>query len=942
MMMNRSSLPHIFLAVAALFLGTTALWGQTPQVDLSLDAALPQDPAVRVGLLDNGMTYYIRENSHPENRAELRLAVRAGSLQEDPGQEGLAHFVEHMAFNGTENFKSNELIDFLQSIGMRFGADLNAFTSFDQTVYFLQIPTEDEEILNRGLLILRDWAGGILFEDEDIDMERGVVIEEMRARRSGDQRIREVQMADIYAGTRWAERNPIGKKEVLQNAPYDLFRKFYRDWYRPDLMAIVAVGDFDADDVEETIREMFGALEMPEDPRTREHYPIEIHQGTRYSITFDPESRNPMVTVNYKHGRVDRATVGSYRESIVDGLVSGMLSERFQKIAREPNSPIIYGAAQAGLSLGGYRAFNVFGGVKDGRYLDALRVVLTEIERVRQHGFVASELERQKNASLVTIEQYYQERDKNESSSYAREYFSNFTTGESFPGIEIERMMYRTFIPELTLAEVNNHVRSLITEDGRGISIGGPETDETAGVTVEKAKDVVASVASAKVEPYTEEALEGDLFRGNPTPGSIVETRSWPEIGLTEWTLSNGITVVLKPTDFKNNEILMRAYSPGGTSLIPDEDYIPAATASTIVAQGGLGPYDRIQLGQYLSDKVVGSSASIGELWETINGQASNDDLERLFQLVHLQFTEPRKDPEALRLFREQVASALKTQGANPDQVFQDSMQYIASGYHPRSKPWTLETLDELDLDKSYAIYLDRFSNAGDFTFFFVGSFDTNTIRPLVQTYLASLPGTGHTETWRDIGERAPTGEVRKVIRKGIEAKATVRLMYHGTFDWSMESRHLLSSMTSVLDEKVRETLREEKGGVYSPGVWIQYEQFPISTYAVNVYFQCDPERVDELIADVERIIGEMRAGPVDQTYVSKVAEMQIRERETGLKENGRWAQSIMYYYQNNEPPTNIVTYGDLPGTLTPEIIHQAARKYLGGENRMTFILLPE
>lgn len=937
--MIRTRLLTFLLAVPALFVLASDLQAQ---LDLSLDAALPTDPAVRVGVLDNGMTYYIRENAYPANRAELRLAVRAGSLQENPGQEGLAHFVEHMAFNGTDNFKSNELIDFLQSIGMRFGADLNAFTSFDQTVYFLQIPSEDEDVLNRGLLILKDWAGGILFEDEDIDMERGVVIEEMRARRSGDSRIREVHMADIYAGTRWAERSPIGKKEVLQNAPYDLFRQFYHDWYRPDMMAIVAVGDFDADDVEETIRDYFGELEMPEDPREHVHFPIPVFDGTRYSIAFDPESQNPQVAVSYNLGLAEKGTVGSYRQSIIDGIISGMMNERFQKVAREPNSPIIYAGTQAGAGLGGYRGLYAFAAVKDGRYLEAADLLLTEIERMRQHGFVQSELERQKKSMLVTIEQYYQERDKNESSSYAREYFSNFTTGESFPGIEIERAMYREFVPMLTLEEVNRIARAMVTKDGRGITIGGPETGETAEVTVDRLTKVVTAVASKSIEPYTEETLEGDLFTGSPTSGSIVETKSYDEIGLTEWTLSNGVRVVLKPTDFKNNEILMSAYSPGGTSVIPDEDWIPASTASQLVAQGGLGEFDRVQLSQYLSDRVVSSSASIGELWENIGGQASNDDLELLFQMVHMQFTQPRKDPEALRIFREQVASALKTRGSNPDQVFRDSMEYIMSGYHPRSKPWTTETLEQFDLDKSFAIYLDRFSNAGDFTFFFVGSFDLETIRPLVTTYLASLPGTGHTETWRDIGERMPAGQVRKIVRKGIEEKATVRLVYHGDFSWSMENRHLLASMTSVLDEKVRETLREEKGGVYSPGVWIQYEQFPVTTYGVNIYFQCDPNRVDELIGDVEKIVAEMRSGPVDPSYVNKVAEMQIRDRETSLKENRRWASSIQYYYQNNEPPTNIEAYGELPQTLTPAKIHEAARRYLSGENRLTMILLPE
>ncbi len=932
--------PRIFLAgLLALICAMPAL--SQDNLDLSLDAELPTDPAVRVGTLSNGMKYYIRENKRPEGRAELRLAVQVGSIMEDDDQQGLAHFVEHMAFNGTENFAKNETVEYLESIGMRFGADLNAFTSYDMTVYMLQVPTEDADVLHQGMLILHDWAGGILFEDEAIDMERGVVVEEMRSRLSGDSRVNEEHTKVNYGGTKYADRSPIGKKDILLNAPYDAFRRFYRDWYRPNLMAVVAVGDFDADDVEKQIKSMFSKLENPKNERERTKFKVPVHKGTRYSIAFDPEATAPGVAISYKLGEAGRSTVGDYRRQIIDGLISSMLNERFQELVREPGSPLVFAFGGAGLGFGSSRVFQTSGRVKEGRYIDGVKMMLTELERVRRHGFTQAELDRQKSSMLVNIDQYYQERDKTESSSYAREYYSNHTTGESFPGIAFERAMYNAFIPTLTTAEINDAARKMIGEDGRSINIGGPKSEEAGRIKQADIEQAVTDVMASDIEPYMEEAVEGELFSGNPTPGFVIERKNIDEIGVTEWSLSNGMKVVLRPTDFKNNEILMTAYSPGGTSLVSDVDYIPAATASSLVAQGGLGPFDRTALSRYMSDKVAGSSASIGELYESFNGSASNEDLETMFQMINLQFTAPRKDPEALRVFKSQVAASLETQGTSPEQVFRDTVQYVMSGYHPRAKPWTMETLDRFDLDRSFEIYQERFANAGDFTFFFVGSFDLETLEPLVTTYLASLPGTTQQENWRDLGMNIPSGTIKKVVRKGLEPKAQVQITYHGDFDWSMENRFRLRAMVEVMQMKVRETLREEKGGVYSPGVWTQVEQYPNSEYMVNIFFGCDPERVDELIADVEKIVASMKSDLPEQEYVDKVAEIQRRQRETSLKQNTSWLQSLAYYYRNNEPATNILTIVDLPDTLTQEMIRKTAREHLGGD-RATFVLLPE
>ena len=920
---------------------TTQNGEQTSDKPASLDALLPTDPAVRVGKLSNGMTYYVRQNNKPEDRVELRLALRAGSILEDEDQLGFAHFVEHMAFNGTENFAQNDMIEFLESLGMRFGADLNAFTSFDQTVYMLQVPTDDEESLDKGLLILKDWASTIKFESKDIDDERGVVIEEWRARRSGDSRVNDEHFKVIYGGSRYADRSPIGKVEILKNGSHDAMRRFYKDWYRPDLMAIVAVGDFDPDKMEETIKKRFSSIPAAKNPKPRTEFDIPIHKGTVYSIAFDPEASNPSVQFIVKHDRARRDRHRDYRRALMEQMVSGMLSQRLDELRRQADPPFVFAVGGAGLGLGLHRQFFVNSRVKEGEYLQGLEAVLTEAERVRQHGFTASELARMKSSMLAGIQQYYAEKDKNESGNYAREYYSNYTSEESFPGIEYEYQMYQWYIPSLSLSEVNNFAKELLKEDGRVLTIGGPEKEGMKKPTENDIKKIVQKVMSSKIDPYAEEAIAENLMEKKPKAGSVVSEKKIDELGVTEWKLSNGARVILKPTDFKNDEIFMTGYSPGGTSLVSDADYIPASTASTLMSRGGVGSFDATSLNKFLADKVASASTGLGELYEVVNGGSSNKDIETMFQLLHLSFVAPRKDETALAAYRSQLQGLLETQGTRPEQVFNDTVSYVSSGYHLRSRPWDLEMVDKLNLDKSYNIYRDRFADAGDFTFLFVGSFDLQKIKPLIETYVASLPSINRSETWRDIGAKTPKGQVKKIVRKGVEEKGQVHLIYTGDFTWSMENRHKFQSMVEVLRMKLRETLREEKGGVYSPGAGGRYSQFPTKEYELHILFGCDPERVNELIADVEGIVKSLQEEKVDQSYIEKVQEIQRRERETSLEQNNFWLNSLQYYYQNGEDPTNLLKYGTLYKNLTPEVIQQQAQRYFGS-NRMTFILLPE
>ncbi len=561
----------LLLLILSLVMAGPALLAQKGSAGgMGLGDLLPKDPAVRTGVLPNGMTYYVRQNAKPEGRAELRLAVRAGSILEDDSQLGLAHFVEHMAFNGTKHFAKNDLVKFLESLGMRFGADLNAYTSFDQTVYMLQVPTDDHSVLEKGLLILSDWSHGIVFEGEEIDAERGVVIEEWRARRSGDSRVSDQHFKVLYQGSQYADRLPIGTKENLETFKHETLRRFYTTWYRPDLMAIVAVGDFDPSDMEKMIREQFSKVPAAKAKTKRPDYEIPSYKGTRFSIASDPEASSPTVGLFIRHGRVSRDRVGDYRQTLVDNMISSMFSQRLDELRQQARPPFVAASAGAGRGLADYRQFSVNARVREGDYLGGFRAIVEEAERMRRYGFTESELERTKNAMLRGIEQYYAERNNTESGNYAREYVGNFTSNEAFPGIEYEYKLYQKYVPEVTLEEINRVARELYTDDNRVITVGGPKSADAPVPTESQLQAVMAEVASSTMTAYAEEGAITTLMDSAPTPGRVVSENTIKELEVTEWTLSNGVRVVLRPTDFKSDEIWISAYSPGGTSLVSD------------------------------------------------------------------------------------------------------------------------------------------------------------------------------------------------------------------------------------------------------------------------------------------------------------------------------------------------------------------------------------
>ena len=916
-----------------------------PQVVVPPESpTLPIDSAVRKGQLDNGLTYIIRENGRPEKRAELRLVVNAGSILEDEDQQGLAHFVEHMAFNGTEHFPKQALVDFIEGIGMRFGADLNAYTSFDETVYKLQVRTDSVEVMHKAFQILGDWAHLVSFDAEEIDKERGVVVDEWRTGRGARARMRDRQLPVLLKDSRYADRLPIGQKTLLDTFQHESLTRYYKDWYRPDLMSVVAVGDFDTDSIEALIQETFGGLTKVENGRERASYTIPDHEETLFAIATDPEATSSSVSIYFMQDVSPQGTKEDYRQSLVRSMFNRMLNQRLQELTKKPNSPFLGAGSSYGAMVRTKAAYTLGAGVQEGGIERGLDAVLTEAMRVQRHGFTAPELERLKINMLRGIEQSYRERDKSRSSGFASEYIRHFLTGEVIPGIAYEYELYNELVPTIQVEEINTLVAQWITDTNRVVMVNAPEKE---GVPVPTEADLLAVMAQLQqkeIAPYEENVSDEPLITQMPKPGKVLTESRIDTLNVTEWVLNNGVRVVMKPTDFKNDEVLFTSFSPGGHSLVEDQDYIAATTATAVMSESGLGKFDQIELGKKLAGKVVRVSTGIGNRTESVSGSASPQDLETMFQLIYLKFMSPRADSSAFLALLDRYRGALQNRSLSPQAAFQDTVSVTMSQNYFRSRPWTLEMLKELDLQRSLEIYKDRFADASDFTFIFVGNFEPEKIRPLVETYLGGLPALIRNETPRNVAPKPPVGIVEKTVMRGQEPKSQTLIRFTGEFDWQDRlHRYRFDAMVGVLRIKLREVLREDEGGTYGVGVRGSRWKHPEPRYSVSVNFGCAPERLEELTQLVFTQIDSLKQAPVDQSYADKVTEMDLRRRETNYKENNYWRGALHSAYEDNHDPLDILTYDDeVIRKLKVEDIQGAAKQYFNMENYARFILSPE
>ncbi len=930
-----------FLALLLFF--TTSLTGQNLQVPESLDNQIPMDPKVKKGKLENGLTYYIRQNKKPEKRAELRLVVKAGSILEDKDQLGLAHFLEHMAFNGTENFAKNELVSYLQSIGVKFGADLNAYTSFDETVYILPIPTDDEKILDQSFQILEDWAHNVTLDHEQIDSERGVVIEEWRTGRGAGQRMRDQTFPVLLKDSRYAERLPIGTLESLENFNYESLERFYKDWYRPGLMAVIAIGDFDMLDIEKRIKDHFSTLSAPERPRIREIFEIPDHDETLVTIASDEEASFSTISLYIKNDDEPETTMRDYYNSLLNIFYSGMLNQRLQEIAQQPSPPFIYAGTSYGRFLGNKAAFTAFANVNEGDLLKGLESVLTETERVKQYGFIESELERFKKDFLSYYEKLYNERDKSQSRSYAQEYIRNFLEDEPIPGIEFEYAFAEKYIHQISLEEINALSDKYFRPDNRVVVVNAPKKDDYVLPTEAEILLVVEEISAKNISPYSEDISGEVLMHELPRPGTITSERKIEEVGVTEIVLSNGATVILKPTDFKNDEVVFTAWSDGGSSIYPDEDYRSASNAAAVVNECGIGSYSPTDIQKILAGKTASVRPFIGTLSEGLNGNCTPKDLETMFQLIHMYFTSPNKNEDLFRSYIDKNKALYKNLLSNPTYYFYNERTKIMTQNHPRGGQFPTDTdWDTIDFDRTFEIYRERFANAADFKFIIVGNFEVDSIKPLVNQYIASLPGTDLEESWEDLGIRPPEGIVKKDIFKGSDPKSTVTVRFHGNYEFDRKTNHLIRSLTDVMNILLIEKVREEQGGVYNINASPSTNKNPYQNYSINISFPCNPENSDTLTNTVFSVIETIQDQGVTEEQFKKVIEAQTRDMEVKIKENGYWMGALKYSYEYGYRPEEINDYQERIDEVTREDLQEMARKYLNFDNYIYLRLLPE
>ncbi len=903
---------------------------------------LPLDTAVHTGKLPNGFTYYIRHNEQPKNRVTMYLVNKAGSILERDDQQGLAHFMEHMSFNGTRHFPKNELIDYLQKSGVRFGADLNAYTSFDETVYQLPLPTDKPEILKNGMQIMRDWAQDATLDPAEIDKERGVVLEEKRSHKGAEERMRFQYWPLITNGSHYSERLPIGTDTVLNNFKPEVIRRFYQDWYRPDLQALIIVGDVDIAQTEAAVRELFADLKNPKREQVRTVYNVPLTGKNQFMAVTDPEMTATVAEVMIKHTAPKLITEADYRNSIVDQLFNMLLGQRYAGLSRQTDPPFIQ--VQAGIQefLGGLDNYTASVVIKPGQFEKGLKALWRETERVRRFGFTATELARAKATYLGLVGSSEKEKNKTLSESYVREYVQYFLKGAASPGIEAEYKLVQQFMPGIGLNDLQDVAKEYITSINRDILILAPEKeksrlpDETAVVGWLKA------VETGTLEPYQDQVSTLPLLQKEPVAGKIIARQRDTALNLTTLTLGNGTKVLLKPTDFKNNEILFTAFAPGGTSLYTDADYQSAAYAAGLIGSFGVGNYKAPQLDKYLSDKQLAVRPAIADRFQIMNGGCVNKDLGTTLQLIYAYFTEPRTDSGLFNNYISRSKAGLANRGNDPGSIFQDTMSAILGNYNVRRTGPSAEKLDQVDLQRSYRIYRERFADASNFTFIFTGSFDTAVIIPLIEKYIGSLPVTNSHEVAKDLNIHTPEGKITKTVYKGSEPRATVRLVFSGTFGYTAVNKANLDALKEVLEIRLLQRLREEESGVYTPGVMEFNSKYPQSRYTFIVQFGCSPDNVEKLISSTLDEIGKLRSDGPSPVNVEKYKAEDARAMETARKTNSWWLDYLNAQLQNGDDLHEYRNDENIRNKVTVESLKDAAEKYLGGKNYIRLVLLPQ
>lgn len=920
--------------ITLLFLLPVLLFGQ--------DKPLANDPSVKTGVLKNGFRYYIKHNAEPSHRATLYLANKVGSILETDQEQGIAHFIEHMNFNGTKNFPKNELIGYLERSGIKFGADLNAYTSFDETVYQLPLPTDDKNLWSNGMQIMRDWAADATIDKAEFDKERGVIQEERRLRSNAGSRLASQYRPLLFNHSRYANRMPIGKDAVVLKGDVSIAKDFYKRWYRPDLQALIIVGDIDVNAVEKQVVKLFSDLKAPAVVVPRRKYTVTLTGKADFMKADDPEYGQYVIQYYFKEVNHQLKTESDYRKQLLERLTSMLYGNRLGDVFN--NSKPAYIGANAGISslIGNIDVLTLNVILNPEKIKAGFDAFWIEMERIKRFGFDAGELEAVKDRLSRSMEVALLEKNKAKSAGYADDYLQSFLKGDAYLSVEESDQLFKLYINGITEKEVHQYLKEYLNSADQTIIVLGPEKGKEKLPDQQLLKSWMHAAEANKIDTFKSGQSSGSLFTNIPKPGKIIKEEQISKLGIVHWQLENGMNIYAKATDFKNDQVLFSAFSKGGTSLYNDVDFYSAKNADAFISSSGLGHFNAGQLEHLLNKKVVQVKPYIADRSEGLSGGSASNDLPTAFEMINLYMSAPKLDTAIFSRIISQSKSLFRNRTPNPDRDFTDTVSYVLSGYNPRRKPVAIDDFDQIDSAKVRRIFAERFANPADFTFLFTGNFNIDSLKNLVTRYLGAIPRNGEIEEAKDLHIRVPEGKLRKDLRAGKSDKANVELVLSDKYEYGKKSNLYLDLLKAALQFRLNTRLREDEGGVYSPEVYITKAKDPINFYALTVTFECDPARMEQLIGLTKEEIAKLSTNGVTAEELQKFIAEESRSDEVALRTNQFWLAYMQSKLNNDEPLTDILNYqADLKELGSTESV-KFSRQFLSQQNEIIFTLKPE
>lgn len=916
------------------------------QPTYDLNSPVPGDPEVRTGRLDNGLTYYIRHNREPERRASFYIIQNVGALLENDDQNGLAHFLEHMAFNGTKNFPGKGIINTLQRHGVAFGRNINAYTSHNETVYNLSdVPVDRPGLIDTCLLILHDWSDYILLDEKEIDAERPVIIEEWRTRRNAAFRMQGKFLPVLLRNSKYAVRDVIGDVDVIRNFRYDTLREFYHTWYRTDLQAIAVVGDFDAEEMEGRVRALFSKLQPVSNPPPRPFFEVPHHDETLYVLATDPETPQTQISIYIKNEDVspEYKNLGYMRNQIIISLINEAASQRIEELLQKGSPPFIAGIIGHSAMVRGYNAMAITAACTPESERTALEAIYTEAERIKRYGFTQGELDRVRANYLTSFENYYKQRDKISNESYISAIKDNFLSGEPLNSLDFENDFIKQVVPGITVRDMNETFRSMMTSSNRVVIIMGPEGEGIKHLTADEVNEIIYSVSLATIAPYTDKAVSENLIEDELSGSAIIATRKLPRFDAVEWTLANNARVVFRKADYEKDEVSLNAFSLGGISVYDDEKLPSASFLPSIIDVYGSGDYDMITLQRMLTGKKASLKVNLSEMSEGFSGSSTPADFETMLQLLYLRFEKPRFDKEAHDAMMARFSAYLSGMDNDPSKIMQDSLSLILTSYSPRTLILNPALISRVSCDEIQEIYEDRFNNSGEFIFIIVGNIDEEIVRPLIQKYIGSLTQRPRNETWVDRNVRHPEGKISRSISLPLTVpKATVYISYSGKLKYMPSNNLGIKVIQNILEMVYTEKVREEEGGTYGVSMNFSSQLRPYENASALIMFDCDPDRADFLAGIIYDEINTLIKNGPDKDKFEKAISNLLKNREESKLHNRYWSNSIYAWYYTGIDNNDQANYEKILLSLKPKDLKKLAGKFFGTANTARIIFRPE